>query len=261
MRNINQNSRKTICVILLACSVLLNGCRQRSQPSEKTPEKSVEKIPKKKACQMVQIEKFTLIAEESLTLDYHVANPFKYDIWVCEDINSHSKKADVETRIDIDSETVLIKLRFNLESNILINPMVEGKYRRLPPGESYSGRIILDLPIRNASPVYEFGERRKKHKQIVLHRIILEVGYFEGEYINSIIETIEEIKRGKYLDEELQEKLQNAKIEPRIVEEIQEGQSHKFLYCTYTWPGHKEKSAKAVFSARYIPCSVVVDDK
>jgi len=172
MRNINQNSKKTICVILLACSVLLNGCRQRSHPS--------------KACHMIKIQNFE-VTEKTLTLDYQVSNPFEYGIWACEDIDTRSKY-DVETRID--AETVRIKLLSNLETNLAPEIGTLAKYRRLSPGESHSERILLNLPIRNASPVYEFHEDRKKHKQVFLHRAVFEVGYFEDKLINRISEDL-----------------------------------------------------------------------
>lgn len=241
-------------VFLLACSVFLSGCRRSSQPSkEEAPAKSVEKIPEKKACHMIKIENLT-VKEKTLTLDYQVSDPFLHDIWFCEDIDTKGKY-DVETRID--AKTLWIKLRLNLESNAFICPPAIGKYRRLLPGESHSGRIVLNLPIRNASPVYVFGENRKEHNQVFLNRVVFEVGYFEGELINMISEAIEKFKR-----ETPNEDLQKLKIEPLIVEEIKDGQLLKFLYVTYTWAGPSmEKSSKVVITDVDIPCSVAVDDK
>jgi hypothetical protein len=222
-----------IYIFLLVSSVFLSGCRQRSQPSE-------EKAPEKKACLMLEIENLA-VTEKALTLDYRVSNHFGYGIWVCEDIDV-DYEYHVETRID--AETVWIKLRFNLESNVMPYEAVLAKYRLLLPGESYSGRILLDLPIRNASPVYDFNEDRKKHEQIVLQRAVFEVGYFRGDSIyGSIL-------------------IQDNQIEPRIEEEIEDGQSRKFLYFTELWPGiSEEKSAKVDITDVNIPCSVVVDDK
>jgi len=201
---------------------------------------------------MIKIGNLT-VAEKTLTLDYQVSNPFEYVIWVCEDIDIYTRY-DVETRID--AETVRIKLLSNLETNLApeIGPLA--KYRRLSPEESHSGKILLNLPIRNASPVYDFGERRKKHKQVVLHHAIFEVGYFEGKLIDRISRTLENFKRGRPSEE-----LQNTQFEPRIEEEIEDGQSRKFLYFSNIWPGKsKEKSSKIVITDVDIPCSVVLDD-
>ena len=165
-------------IFLFACSVFLSGCR---------PCRTDSQLPKEKAadngqCRMIEIENIT-VAEKALTLDYRVSNPFPDDIRVCQDIDILGKygKYDVETRIA--DETVWIRLRLDYvrEDNVLQNPAFIAKYIRLAPGESHSGRILLDLPIRNASPVYRFREGRKKRKEIVLHRAVFEVGYFGGK--------------------------------------------------------------------------------
>jgi hypothetical protein len=212
-----------------------------------------EEKEKKESAEMIQIRNLTL-TDKTLTLNYRVSNPFEYDIWICEDIDIYSKY-DVETRID--NETVRIKLRSNLETNIWLEVAPLAKYRLLSPGDSHSGKILLNLPIRNASPVYDFDEDRKKHRQIVLKRAVFEVGYFEGKYINMISETIEKFKRGRPSEE-----IQNTQFNPRIEEEIEDGQSYQFLYCSNLWPGlSKEKFAEVLITDVDIPCSVVVDDK
>jgi len=215
-------------------------------------------LPKEKAadneqCGMLKIENLT-VTEKALTLDYQVVNPFMDDIWICEDIDTEGKY-DAETRID--AETVWIKLRFNLESNFLRDPPAIAKYLRLPPGESHSGRIILDLPVRNASPVYAFREDRKRRKQIVLHRAVFEVGYFEGEFVNRVSEQIEQVKR--YLRGT---KFQDSQTDRFIREEVQDGQLCKFLYLRDQGQEVRiEKSAKVVVADVDIPCSAVVDNK
>jgi hypothetical protein len=230
---------KNFCVILLTCSLFLAGCRRNSQPDEQ------------KASKMIKIENLT-VTEKALILDYQVSNPFEDDIWVCEDVDTYGKD-DVEIRIDI--ETVRIKLRSNLETNILREIAALAKYRLLSPGQSHSGKILLNLPIRNASPVYDFHEDRKKHRQIVLKRAVFEIGYFEGKYISRISEVLEKFKSGKSSYE-----LQNTQFDPRIEEEIEDGQSYQFLYCTNLWPGpNDEKTAKIVITDNDITCSVVAN--
>ena len=202
---------------------------------------------------MIKIENLT-VTKKALMLDYQVSNPFEYDIWTCDDIDIYGKD-DVETRID--SETVWIKLRFNLETNILLEEGLLAKYRSLSPGQSHSGKILLNLPIRNASPVYDFDDDRKKHKQVFLKCVVFEIGYFEGKHINRISEVLEKFKSVKSSKE-----IQNTRFNPRIENEIQDGKSYKFLYCTNYWPGlDKEKTAKVVVTDNDIPCYVVIDDK
>jgi len=230
-------------VLLLAFLLLFAGCRKDGQVSKEQP-------PEKEAPSIITIEDLAT-TERDLTLDYRVANPFAYDIWICEDIDTKGK-CDVETRIEL--ETVLMKLKFKLCSNIFRNPLAIGEYLRLAPGDSHSGRIILELPVRNASPVYVFHEDGKSRKQVMLHRLVLEVGYFEGWVMDEVAEGIEKIKRDP--------NFRATEIEPVIVEETQAGQLRRLLRPNHIWPGLAwEKSAKAVMTDVNIACSVVVDDK
>ncbi len=201
---------------------------------------------------MIKIE--SLAAEEKvLALDYQVTNPFPYDIWVCEDIDIQS---GCPVDIRIDAETVYIRLTYRLESNMLRDPPAYGKYRRLLAGESHSGKIRLDLPVTNISPVYYFKERGKSRKPVVMHRAVFVIGYIEGGYINRLRGISRTLKRG--FDEITLYEVQ--KSEPIIAEETQGGQSREMLYVT-SGAGAMEKCIEVAITDVNIPCSVVVDDK
>lgn len=229
-------------VILLACSLLLSGCSSNRQTNK---DKTQEKV----ASHMIKIQNLE-VTEKTLTLDYAVLNPLDQDIWVCEDIDIYGKY-DVETRID--SETVLIKLSFNLPINMFREPGAFAKYRLLSPEESHSGKILLNLPIRNASPVYNFHEDGKKHEQIVLHRAVFEVGYFEGNLEKVLLESIYKGKRDP-TNEQLY-------FEMLMLVQIQYADSGNTVYLHHRWPGlSMEKSAKVVITDVNIPCSIAVDE-
>ena len=229
-------------LFLLACSVFFSGCRWGKQADI---DKTTEKVP----YPLIQIENLT-VTEKALTLDYQVSNPLAYDIWVCEDIDIYGRY-DVETRID--AETVWIKLCFNLECNVYLLQAVYAKYRRLSPGESHSERILLNLPVRNASPVYEFHENRKKHKQVVLHRAVFELGYLEGDLENVLLESIYKGKRDP-TNEQLH-------YEWLMLGYIQNARSRNTIYLPDYWPGlSMEKSAEVVVTDVNIPCSVAIDE-
>ncbi len=239
-------------IFLFACSVFLSGCHPYTQLAR-------EKAADNGKCGMLQIENLT-VTEKTLMLDYRVSNHFAYDIRVCQDIDFDGRE-HVETRID--AETVWIKLRFNLERNIHRDPQAIAKYLRLSPGESHSGKIILNLPIRNASPVYYFDEDRKEHKQIVLHRAVFEVGYFGaefGEFFDVAAEILKE--RGIKHDFSVRRGRKVLQAQPLIVEEMQDGQPREVVYVNDLWSSTKlEESAEVLITDVAIPCSVVVDDK
>ena len=216
---------------------MLGGCSRRAQPAE---EETAESIGQR----MIHIDNFT-VTDKALTLDYKVSNPFEYDIWVCEDVDINGKY-DVETRLS--TGTLNIKLCFNLECNVYLYNWVYAKYRLLKPGESHSGKILLDLPVKNDSPVYGFAKHRTELRPSTLNRAVFEVGYLKGEVIDRFIE----IQRLIRLDDPSRKKADNM---PEIKEEMIGEQLQKFAIVPCIWQDIEiEKSAKVVITDVEIPC-------
>jgi len=217
---------------------MLGGCSRRAQPPV---EETAESIGKR----MIHIDNFT-VTDEALALDYTVSNPFEYDIWVCEDIDINGTY-DVETRIS--PGTLNIRLCFNLECNVYLYALVFAKYRLLKPGQSHSGKILLDLPVKNASPVYHFAKDRTELRRITSNRAVFEVGYLKGEVIDRFLE----IQRLIRLNDPSAKKSVDW---PEIKEETIGEQSQKFALTPHVWSDGltKEKSAKVVITDIEIPC-------
>ena len=248
-----------IYTFLLACSVFLVGCCcTRQIPEDLTREKEPS--------EMIQIQNLTL-TDKTLTLTYRVSNPFEDDIWVCYDTWVHGEQDVQSTSTRIDGETVWIKLCFNLERHpAIVDPPSIAKYVRLRPGESCSGRILRNLPIKDR--VREWRARRKEHKEIVLHRAVFEIGYIGtfGPKWNALIDSwAEKMKEG--LIESKPRILGPYRyyilpVNPLITEEILHGQLREVMYLReYTSIQEKEESAEVLITDVAIPCSIVVDDK
>ena len=213
---------------------------------------------------MVQIRNLTL-TDATFTLDYQVSNPFEDGIWVCYDRWVHGEQGvqDVATRID--GETVWIKLLFNLAKRTasFVNPPAIAKYVRLSPGESCSGRILLDLPIRGYSR--EGREGRKERKQIILHRAILEVGYLRtfGPKWTKILDSRAEKLRKEGIKPKpiVDGPYYILPVDPLITEEALDGQLREVMYLHYKSFVDKEESAEVLITDVDISCSVVVDDE
>ena len=265
---------------LLSCSVFLGGCcrhrhigdmaQEKEPPKEiqevvttgKEPTRHIPEVPitEKEPPQMIQIQNLSL-TDKTLTLDYQLSNPFDEEIWVCYDTGVYGKQDVQHAYMDIDGETVLIKLRCNFEHFTgFENPPSVAKYVRLQPGESCTGRIIRDLPIKN----YIGLEPRKEKKKISSHRAILEAGYFEPKW-NKFFDSIAERFKKKgikpkprilgsyyYLDEG-----------PIVTEETLDGQLREVMYLndTFTPWIKNEVSSKILIINVAIPCFVVVDNK
>ena len=248
-------------IFLLACSLLLTGCWGTAKTLE-------NHAPEKEASLMILIEDVKL-TDKTLTLDYDVSNALADDIWVCEAPCVFNCVRQATTRID--GETLWIEFRSKTEREtdiiVLSDPPGIAKYLRLRPGESHSGIIVLDLPIMEVpSGIYSLTEERaKKRKQVVLHRAILEVGYFAPRYNRFFVDASAMAKEGlgiKDDDTSVVSPVFGLRIDPYVVDEIHEGKSRRVLYIGDNSPSRElEESAKVLITDVNIPCSVVVDDQ
>jgi len=266
-------------MFLLALSIFLSSCSHNRQaedlPMKKKQPKEIPEVVtqerepaeqiaeavvrEKELPPMIQIQNFSL-TDKTLTFSYRLSNPFKDDIWVCYDVSVYGKQDVQHSYTIIDGETVWIKLRCNFDHFTgFENPPSVAKYIRLQTGVSCTGRIVRNLPIKN----YIGLEPRKEKKEITLHRVVFEFGYFEpkwNKFFNSIAERFK--KKG-------------IKPKPRILgsyyyidgtivtEETLDGQSHEVMYLNddFTPWIKNEVYAEVVITDIAIPCSVVDDDK
>lgn len=241
--------------LLLACSVFLSGCCRTRQIPEAVAR---EKEPP----EMIQIRNLTL-TDKTLTLDYRVSNPFEDDIRVCYDTWVHGKQGVQDTKTRIDGETVWIKLSFNVEpSGAFQNPPTVGKYVRLPPGESYSGRILKDLPLRDYSREPRRGRGRKERKEIVLHRAVFEVGYFGPKWNKFFDSKSERIKQEPIKSKPtVIRSFYYLSFNPFITEETLNGKLREVIYVQPWSSVRNQECAEVLITDVDIPCSVAIDDK
>lgn len=237
-------------IFILMCSVFFLGCGVESQISK-------EKVPEKELSQMVDIQDHSL-TDKTLTLDYQVTNIFNDDIWVLLEKNRSGFPYAI-TRIDED--WIWIKQRYCheiVEPIDWANRLGRGEYLRLAPGESYSGKILPDLPIKDG--FRELKDNRKELKKVVAHRIILEVGYFGPQYSKMFRATAERFGIKGNLDIALSHPYIPADF--FLAETTRDGQSCEIAFMWKRWPFLRlEESAKDFRTNVDIPCSIVVDDE
>lgn len=280
--------KKLLYALLLACLALLGGCSQSKQipkdlagerePSEivqcaedTAPEKApaeMVKIPgeglvtEQEPPGMIQIENLT-VTDNTLTLDYRVSNPFQDDIRVCHDRAVYGKQDVQHAKTRIHGETVWIMLGDNVISGGFPNPLPVAKYVRLAPGESYSGKILLDLPIRDQSPDLWSQRRGKEHREAVLGRAVFEVDYREPNS-NQYFDSVSERRKMKGTEPKLTVvgPYYYLSHSPTITEETVDGKLREVIYVEHSGaPPKNEESAQVVITDVAIPCSIVVDDE
>jgi hypothetical protein len=258
-------------ILLLVYSVFLGNCSHTKQTEDLAIEKKqskgtqevviVEKEPleqiqeaitrEKEQPLIIQIQRLS-VTDETITLNYRLSNPNKEDIWVCYDIGVYGKQEVQGAAMRIDGETVRIQLRCNIERFPgFQDPIPVAKYVRLQPGESCTGKIVRDSPI-------------KEHKVIFLHHAIFEVGYFSPKWNKFFDSLSKESKKEKIKPKpKVIGQYYHLPDNPLITEEILDSQLCEVMYLHElftTWISNEE-FAEVVVNDITIPCSIVVDDK
>ena len=240
---------------LLACSVFLSGCRHTGETQHRTPEKE--------RSDMIQIQDLTL-TDKTLTFEYLVSNPFEDDIRVC---HAAWVYGDLElqhaiTRIR-DNTVRIILGNVAREPKVFQNPRPIAKYVRLAPGESYSGRIFLDLPIRDYSlePAPRSTRPREENMDIALRRTVFEIGYL-GPKLNKFFAAVSDHVKMDAVDPKPTTigPYYYLSHNPAIIEETVDGKLREVVYVRgRSWD---LESAEVVLTTdAAIPCSVPADDE
>lgn len=244
-------------IFLLACSVFLDGCGQPRQIPE-------DLAREKEQPEMIQIQNLTL-TDSTLTLDYRISNPFEDDIRVCHDRTVYGKQDVQHAKTRIHGKTVRIILGDNvIRGGGFPNPLPVAKYVRLAPGESYSGRVLLDLPIRDQSPELWNQRRGKERKEITLRRAVFEVDYF-GPESNELFDSVSERHKmnGTMPKLTVVGPYYYLSSSPTIIEEIVDGKLREAIYVPHSSgaPRKNQGYAQVIITDIDIPCSIVVDDE
>ena len=177
-------------IALVACVAIVGGCPSDEKETGATlaqtravprHDHEVDRRFQKESGQLLEVERFAL-TEENLTLDYRVTNTFPRDIWVCTSLDGFKPEGEAFFERRIIDQTLRISCRGNLEHNAFIVGEGHAIYRRLAPGQSRSGSILLDLPIRPISPVhFDFNDLFVPEKSVILNQVVLEIGYFSED--------------------------------------------------------------------------------
>ncbi|MCX5644787.1 MAG: hypothetical protein NTZ17_08885 [Phycisphaerae bacterium] len=251
-----------IYAALEICAAILNTCPSTGKtPDTKiptqmpTPDSLAQKGPdptKKAEPKVLEIQRLAVM-DKSVTMNYRVSNTFPEDIWVCEDIDGaglYGGHTAVETRIVDDS--LKINLLGNLERSLFFEKNVWARYRRLPRGQSRSQTIVLTVPVGNYSPVYWAEIPRAPKKTIVLHQVMLKVGFFKEDLPGLLAQAKE--RNWPFLSWD----------RPRTpVYTPPESKDPNVVFIPYPWQGTRilEQSAQVDISDVNVPARVAANPK
>jgi hypothetical protein len=131
------------------------------------------------------------LTDKCLTLRYEIANRSDRDIWICESMDVWSEWGDVEVHIGKDDQTLFVQRRLDVPMSVW-REQPAGRNVRLPRGQTRAEVLSLTLPVRRRQ-VYAsvWGLSRAARAT----RMVLEIGYYEGNLPATILQRIEEEER------------------------------------------------------------------
>lgn len=87
-----------------------------------------------------------------------------------------------------DGQTLIVRRRFDIPTNILWYVPTVSKYIRIRAGEKWTESMLLTLPIKH---VFLFDSRELPQETIIAKRLKIEIGYYEGDMPEMIFNSFE----------------------------------------------------------------------
>lgn len=132
-----------------------------------------------------------------LELSYKIKNSSDHDIWVCDSVHVY-QGFDFEVYLSEDGQTLLIRKRLDVPTEVVWMECPTGRYVRLRPGQERVESFSLTVPV-HPSRVFASGRSTADHAR----RLVLEIGFYNEDLPGMI--------RGVL---EVAEKLNCARLEP-----------------------------------------------
>jgi len=180
---------RIICLTFMVYLMVVGGCscprdssggkKVGTSSSESPQEQGVEAKEKAKSA-MIEVKDFA-VTKTNLELGYCLKNPFSHEIWAADPLSVKMVLYGLSPETRIVGDTLHIDFRVDVPSGVAIES-VFAVYRRLPPGQSRYGTVLLKLPVVDNS--IEYADKvilPEWEKEALVHRVVFEIGYFNGD--------------------------------------------------------------------------------
>ncbi len=181
---------RTICLIL-AFTICIFSPRCAQAESVDDPNNEEEKI--------VTIELTKLdVNDTTLELSYKIKNNTDHEVWICDDVDFYLTSIDFEVYLSEDEQTLLIRRRFDVPTDIEWGSWPRGHYVLLRSGQERTESLSLEVPVHSRRQ-FAHGLAASDHAR----RLVLEIGFYNEDLPGMIREILE-----------MAEKLNCARLEP-----------------------------------------------
>lgn len=173
-----------IVSLILTLSLCVFSQRSAQAESVDDPNNVEEKV--------VTIELTKLdVNDTTLELGYKIKNNTDHNVWICDDVSFYLTSFDFEVYLAEDEQTLLIRRRLDVPTDVEwgINP--RGHYVLLSSGQERIESMSLDVPVKSqrmfTSKIAASGHAR---------RMVLEIGFYNEDLpvmIREILEMAEKL--------------------------------------------------------------------
>ncbi len=130
------------------------------------------------------------ITDKTLRVRYEIHNGSGNDIWICESIDLRSRW-DIDVYVGQDNETLFVQRRLDVPMHGSRSQPI-GRYVRVPHGQTRTETTSFSLPVRYRSAL---AGRRSSRSPAHATRLVLEIGYHEGDLPSTVFRLLEEAQK------------------------------------------------------------------
>ncbi len=126
------------------------------------------------------------VNDTTLELSYKIKNNTVHDVWICDDVAFNLASLDFEVYLSEDEQTLLIRRRLDVPTDVewAINP--RGHYVLLRSGQEWTESLSLDVPVHPRRQ-FAYGQVASDHAR----RLVLEIGFYNEDLPGMIREILE----------------------------------------------------------------------
>jgi hypothetical protein len=126
------------------------------------------------------------VNDTTLELRYKIKNNADHDVWICDDVHAYFASLDFEVYLSEDEQTLLIRRRHDVPTDVVWGQCPYGRYVLLRSGQERTESLSLDVPVHPCR-LFASGEAASDHAR----RLVLEIGFYNEDLPGMIREIIE----------------------------------------------------------------------
>jgi len=129
-------NRNILSIVLTAC--ILSSISQKATFGDVSANEQNSDVS-------ITITKFH-VNDQTVELSWKIANNTDHDVWICDDVSVY-EKLDFEVYLSEDEQSLLIRRRLDVPTDVVWTQVPDGRYVLLRSGQERTESVSLDVPV------------------------------------------------------------------------------------------------------------------